>query len=296
MEFKRSCDGGGTWSEPWTLKYSQDMFEEHSGRSAMCEKALLTDENTIVLFYLLCDIRETALWEPYWTPEAARSVDGGLTWEIPVQVGNERGRVYDALYRSGEILALKFCNDATDQWYGTHPEHTYELWSSTDDGLTFTRKSVLPLNTTGKGYGTMEFLSDGALIVYIYNIHDEYNGEYVISRDNGASWMSPAKTRFIKKLRNPQLIRFGNGFLMHGRSGNEGEDAGHLVLYYSPDALHWDEGRYLCLCTAGLGAYSNSIVTGRFTEERALRLYLHASHAYKKNKTNVAAWWVGQIE
>ena len=207
-------------------------------------------------------------------------------------VGAERGRVYDALYRNGEILALKFCNDATDQWYGTKPEHVYELWSSTDDGCSFQYKSVLPFDTQGKGYGTMEHLPNGALIVYLYDIRDESNAEYVVSCDNGATWSIPAWARFAKKLRNPQLVSYGDGFLMHGRSGHEGDEAGHLVLYYSPDGYHWDEGRYLCLRTAGLGAYSNSIVTGTHAPNRSARLYLHSSHAYDKNKTNVAAWWI----
>jgi hypothetical protein len=97
---------------------------------------------------------------------------------------------------------------------------------------------------------------------------------------------------FAKKIRNPQLKAFRNGFVLHGRSGNHGQGAGHLVLYTSHDGIDWDAGRYLCMKTAGDGAYSNSIVVGSPDRPAETRLLIQASHAYMESRTNVKHWWL----
>ncbi len=44
----------------------------------------------------------------------------------------------------------------------------------------------------------MMFLEDGRLIVYNYNLDDEYNLSYVLSEDKGMSW-GQAGTTFVAK-------------------------------------------------------------------------------------------------
>lgn len=93
-----------------------------------------------------------------------------------------------------------------------------------------------------------------------------------------------------KKIRNPQVVGFEHLYFLHGRSGNNGEQAGNFVLYCSEDGIHWDEGRYLKVRTEGLGAYSNNLVIGKGTSHE--KLLIQASHAYKDNQTNVLHWQI----
>jgi hypothetical protein len=83
-------------------------------------------------------------------------------------------------------------------------------------------------------------------------------------------------------------------YLMHGRSGSFGEEVGkgHFVLYSSRDGLAWDDGAYLRKRTAGLGAYSNSIVVGSLNPQKRNRLLIQASHAYEQHMTSVYHWWI----
>ena len=80
-------------------------------------------------------------------------------------------------------------------WFGTLPKHHYRLYFSQDNGSTFSRRSVLPVDL-GRGYGTMAILPDGSLIVYVYNTDDEKNLDYVISQDGGLTW-SVVQTAFM---------------------------------------------------------------------------------------------------
>jgi hypothetical protein len=296
MEYKRSEDGGQTWSKPYVLDYSKKIFEEGEGRSAMSEKAILTSDGTLVLFNLVCDISETALWEPYLIPTYIRSLDGGHTWIEAKTVSEERGRIYDAFYDKNTIFVLKFLNDATINWTGNKEEHVYCLYVSTDNGEIFSKRSELPFNTRGRGYGTMKLLSDNRIIAYIYNHDDEQHLDYVISDDFGHTWSAVNTAYFEKKIRNPQMAAIDDCYFMHGRSGNLGDGSGNLVLYSSVDGINWDNGIYVRMQEAGTGAYSNNLVVGTFDPEKRKRLLIQSSHAYDRSKTNVLHWWLENIQ
>ena len=292
MELKRSRDGGRSWSEPVPLAYSKDAYDRRTGWSIFTEKAVVTDTGTIVLFHLLSDISKDALWEPYLVPTSTRSTDGGETWSAPVEVGPDRGRIYGAAYADGIVYALKFRNDAEDDFCGTTDTHVYTLYASRDDGRSFAPVGDLPFNTRGRGYGTLCCLADGRLIAYVYNKNDEEHLDYVMSGDGGQTWSEPQRARFAKRIRNPQMIRFGGGYFLHGRSGSYGpaDGKGHFVLYFSPDGCTWDEGTYLAMREHGQGAYSNSLVVRSLGSPDRLRI--HASHAYSADSTNIIAWWI----
>ncbi len=60
MAYKRSEDGGETWSDPEVLAYTKNLFDEGQTsnlatrrHSAFGEKAVLTDDGEIVLFFLV---------------------------------------------------------------------------------------------------------------------------------------------------------------------------------------------------------------------------------------------------
>ena len=260
IEYKRSEDGGVTWSEPSVLEYSKRAYESGAGRSVMCEKAVQTDDGTLVLFNLECGnvAEKNWAWAPLGVPTVLRSADEGHTWGSAAPMGDEPGRIWDALYHEGCLFVLELCNDSQIAWHGNLPEHHYALYVSTDQGRTFSRRSVLPFDSQGRGYGAMAILHDGSLIAYVYNIADEKHLDYAISGDGGHTW-SGVQTAFLaKQIRNPQIATFRGGFVLHGRSGNKGEETaiGHFVLYTSRDGVHWDDGRYLSRRNAGWDAYS----------------------------------------
>jgi hypothetical protein len=294
MEFKRSEDFGESWGPSTVLDYSKNAIDAKTGTSIFTEKAIATRSGTIVLFHLICDISEDALWEPYLEPTSTRSVDGGLTWSDPVLVGNGRGRIYDALYAEHKMYCLKFKNNAVDDFCGTTSHHVYELYMSEDEGKSFILVGRLPFDTQGRGYGNLCRLGDGRLIAYVYNKNNEHVLDYSISRDFGKSWTSPEAAFFAKRIRNPQVIRYGDCYFIHGRSGSYGpeEGRGHFVLYFSGDGLHWDKGTILARRQHGQGAYSNSIIVN--SANAGERVRMHASHAYNADSTNTVAWWIDE--
>ena len=289
-EYKRSEDGGKTWGDPETLAYTKTLLA--SKLSAFAEKAVLTDQGDIVVFFLVCDISTDTIWSHFQKPTYVTSSDQGRTWSEPVELGDKRGRVYDARYYDGEIFALNFANDNDINFLGNKQEHVYELYISRDGGRTFAKRSVLPFDTMGRSYGTIGMLDSGKLVAYIYNRNAERESDYVLSDDGGRTWSEPKTAHFAKKIRNPQLVSMEACYFLHGRSGSLGEEKGHLVLYSSRDGLSWDEGVYLRKREAGLGAYSNSIVVGSKDPDAPNRLLIQASHAYELNKTNVLHWWL----
>ena len=295
MSYRRSFDFGRTWSASEDFSWSKDVYDSNNGTSVMCEKAVTCNNGVIVLFSLVCDVSHNALWEPYLYPCFQRSEDHGYHWSSPVFLGLNRGRIYDALYRNGVIYVLIFANSAEESWTGCSKEHVYQLYTSIDNGKSFSLRSVLPIDTHGRGYGTMEFLSGERLLVGVYNINDEEHMDVIISSDLGNTWNQQQSTFLSKRIRNPQLIHFGSGYFLHGRSGNSGTSPGNFVLYYSADGLHWDDGCYLCLRDAGFGEYSNSLIV----HDKILgkdRLLIQSSHAYRDNLTNIHHWWVDTVD
>lgn len=297
MEYKRSDDAGMSWGPAQPLDYSRRAIADRTGWAIFTEKAVVTDSGAVVLFHLLSDISEDALWEPYLVPTTTRSTDGGQSWSPPVEIGSARGRVYGAIYADGVIYALKFDNDAVDDFCGTTDAHVYRLYASRDDGVSFTLVSDLPFDTCGRGYGTMCRRSDGSIVVYVYNKHVEHELDYVVTSDGGKTWSKPARTHMALRIRNPQMVAFGSGYFMHGRSGSYGppETKGHFVIYYSPDGVNWDGGRYLAMREHGQGAYSNSLVVRPTHSGGAPRLRIQASHAYSADSTNIVSWWVDTV-
>lgn len=290
MEFKRSTDGGRTWSAPHRLDYSWKVFLDGL-YTVSCEKAVACADGTIVLFATRNDSRGK-YWGPWVEPQWLVSRDGGESW----CVGGTfpfKGRIFDAAYRDGTIYVLEFCNDGQIMDEGTLPEHQYRLYVSKDAGKSFQERSVLPFDTTQKVYGTMDFLADGALAVYIYDKRDEAHAPYTVSRDGGRTWDAPQTAFLAKRIRNPQFRAFGGYYFLYGRSGQYTPPQ-NFVLYTSLDGLHWDDGLYLCerLPHVGNCYYANSVVVGHFDPAERQRLLIQASDAYEAHRTNVKHWFI----
>ena len=292
IEYKRTIDGGETWSEPIVLDYSYQSFIDGCFNISV-EKAVVTDDGTIVLLCLRN--KKITRWEPYLEPVVLRSTDGGETWSEPIAFSDQRGRIMDALYKDGVIYALEFVNDAEIYWTGNLPEHIYRLYVSTDNGLHFTCRSILPFDTFHRSYGAMDWLPDGKLIVYNYNEEDEFHMDGLISGDLGNTWSSPFKSYCAKRIRNPQICHLNGVYFLHGRSGNNSPELPYnYVLYTSEDAIQWDEGTYLYVSGenqwGNMAYYSNNLVTGRYGGKK--RILIQASIPYFEGCVNVKHWWI----
>lgn len=118
--------------------------------------------------------------------------------------------------------------------------------------------------------------------------------DYVLSADGGRTWSDPKIGHFRKRIRNPQVASLNGCCFMHGRGGSFGDEAGkgRFTLYSSRDGLDWDAGAHLRMRTAGLGAYSDSIVVGSLNPTKRKRLPIQATHACGDHLTDVYRWWL----
>ena len=105
MEYRHSEDGGCSWGEPSALEYSRETYEKGVGHSVMCEKAVRTDDGAIILFNLEC---KGKAWKPLAVPTCLRSADGGLTWESAKSMGDQPGRIWDAMLSDSCIFVWNF--------------------------------------------------------------------------------------------------------------------------------------------------------------------------------------------
>ena len=115
MEYRRSEDSGRTWGEPSALEYSRETYEKGVGHSVMCEKAVRTDDGAIILFNLEC---KGKAWKPLAVPTCLCSADGGLTWEAAKSMGDQPGRIWDAMLSDSCIWggAEPFCSIHLARW------------------------------------------------------------------------------------------------------------------------------------------------------------------------------------
>ena len=290
MKYKRSFDGGETWTDPIDEPNSKKSFDETNGDTTMMiEKIVKTNTGRLVVFYLVCDMTKNGhIWEPFKNPKVAYSDDNGESWTEPKELFGLPGRVYDAEYKDGVIYALLHEGEAC-----SFQNNPYRLIVSEDNGESWTERSVVGFdNSKDCLYGAMIFLEDGTLRVYSYDECDEYNLKYIESKDNGLTWGNNRRSYFEKRIRNPQIAYFGDRFIMHGRSGSMGpaDKAGHFILYTSKDGINWDEGHYMRMREAGSGSYSENVIV--HDKNGNERLLIQTSHAYKGQRTNVILFFI----
>jgi len=286
IECHRSTDGGITWDPAFDLPFAKQAFIDGLFTVSI-EKAIACDDGSIVAFCLRNTPYRELCCEPWLTPMYIRSFDGGKTWTEAKELSPYKGRIYDARYYNGRIYALEFCNDAEENFTGSKPDHVYRIFTSDDNGSTFSELGIVPINGIGRGYGAMIFRPDGSLIVYAYNLNDEFKMDYVASPDKGVNW-APAGTCFVNRgIRNPQVAILDGIFILHGRGAMS---APAFILYTSIDGTSWGEGSLLRPeKPASLCYYSNNIVLGNGRESRLLIQY---SETYRDYCVNVMHMWI----
>ena len=288
VEYKRSNDRGQTWEEAKILDYSYEMFIDGVYKIG-CEKAVVCDDGTIVLF---CLRSIGKYFEPYATPVCLLSHDNGETWSEPIDVSDERGRIYDAIYRDGRVYVLEFCN-STDKGFTCNEEGKfYKIFASDNNGKSFYEYSVLPFKTMGHAYGNMIFRQDGSLVFYGYNVDDEYNLTGLVSEDSGKTWSEPFKIPVAKIARNPQVGYVNGVYILHARS----EHGVNFVFYTSNDAIHWDEGTVVSELLDGKprgGCYYSNNLTLKCADGKERMLVQYSEqYAHGGAKVNIMHAWV----
>jgi len=283
VEYRLSEDGGETYSDIYELPYSKKALYDGIHVISV-EKAVACDDGRIVAICL----RNSAdnLCQPWDTPMTVTSFDGGKTWTEEKELCSYKGRVYDACYYNGVIYVLEFCNDGTGRFVGEKEEHVYRIFTSHNNGDSFEELCVVPMNTLGRGYGSMLFDENGALHVYAYNVNDEVNMDHIISKDLGKTWGEPDVCYLKDGIRNPQVTQIDGVFVAHGRNAA----LSGFVLYSSLDGQNWDEGCYLGHA-AGTCYYSNNIVLK--DENNNNRLLIQYSENYgRESCVNVYHVWM----
>lgn len=283
LEYRVSEDYGETWGETNVLDYSMQSFLNEPF-TVSCEKAVSPSENVIVAF---CIRNENPNgWEPYLSPVAVRSFDAGETWEDPISLCEEKGRIYDAFVYDGEIYVLLLAND---DFLTSKQEHRYLIFKSSDAGETYERISELPGQYLHHAYGTMATAPNGDFLCYIYNADDEYNLDLYVSHDKGISWQEPIKSYCAKRIRNPQIARVHGGYILHGRSGCVDRNLPmDLVLYQSNDGIHWDDGTVVCSTPGMTAYYSNNLVMD--LPDGSQKVLIQSSVPYDKGRVNISHW------
>lgn len=285
MEYRISDDYGRTFGPARVLEYSRRLYEEGK-HTALCEKAVRDPDGRILLFFQVTDATKPICCEPWSEPTVAVSVDRGETFSDGVGTGADPGRIYDAVCDGRDVYFITQANDARKSFLGNASNHVYKVWKGNVGAF---KPTALPIDAMGKGYGALAFGKDGSLIAYVYDSNREECPEYTVSNDRGKTWSAPRRTYLANRIRNPQLRRIGDAWLLAGRNGDRGDG---IVLYTSVDGIHWDRGEMLDRRPpdGGTGYYSNLLPV--FEPGCEPRVLLQYSHVYSTNRVNIAHRWI----
>lgn len=308
--YRRSTDGGKTWSYPVDLEYSKNIWDGAEIFSALVFGLVAAPNGTLIATVVRY---ENHRWLKQLPPVYLLSYDHGQTWTEPREFDksatvDDIAVTYGACFvNEGEVFIV-FNGDARNMSVDSQMPHS--MYVSSDNGESFSKRSVLPFDGANF-YETAAALDNGDIIVYTYPWRghrgetDEFNMEYVISKDMGHTWSEVRRSYFAKAIRNPQMSgKTGDFYFMHGRSGSYGHgrpahdgDPGrqNFVLYSSRDGINWDEGILLMsreVTPGGGDSYSGNTIIGKYDPKTPERLLIQADISYRGPRTNIHHWWV----
>lgn len=308
-EFKRSKDGGKTWSNPIAFEYSKKIWDENKNIIEHVDfnsyytayvTAVVTAPNGNLIAFVSRRLPVLPA-EKQRKPVYLISYDNGYNWSEPKLVDENASFEEVTILHSdagtfiheGKIYAVFIGGGSRD-----YNEGNYTFYMSEDNGESFKRISSDLFRGTSSGkHVSANVLDDGSFIVYSFNPNDEYHLPYVISTDKGYTWSEVKYTYMEKRMRNAQVSdKIGDYYFMTGRSGNSGDDPSCLVLYVSKDGINWDRGRFLNRVQIGLDSYTANEVVGKYNPGASKRLLIQSSIGYKGLSTNVVHWWIENIE
>lgn len=280
-EYRLSSDHGRTWSKPHPLPFSLDAYTKDPERPVWVEEGLVTANGTAIL--VLSRIEGAGRTRNY----IMRSHDRGRSWSEPELFAEELIGYPAAVAVTGSVNYVLF-----DGQSGFH-----ELYASTDDGMTWQKRSTLPLQETA-WYGAMCIMEDGRILAGAYDSSgadgsiEEHYFYYCISQDEGRTWGEQQKAFVDKKIRDPELACLGGRYYLHGRSGHVGEGKGRYVLYQSDDGIHWKEGIIISGDEGHPDGYGHNCIINRFDEQVPNELMILYSITYTPPRTSEYVFFV----
>lgn len=271
VEYRISRDAGKTYGEVQTLPYSWEAFLD-GVFTVSVEKCVACDDGSLVALCLRNGMLQPVCCEPWLSPTYIRSFDQGKTWTEPKELSPRPGRIYDALYKDGEIYVMHCCGEYFLN-QEAEDEH-YRLYKSTDNGESFEEVSIIPFPQARRSYGSMIFDENGRLHAYAYNDIKEREMDHAVSDDNGKTWTLLAPCYLAKSIRNPQVGYVDGVYVLHGRS----EGALGFVFYTSTDGTSWDDGIFFNLWDHPIGQYYSNNIT--LEDEQGKFLLVQYSESY----------------
>lgn len=291
-EYKISSDGGKTWSAPYVFGPSKQVWDNRTNTnsvSLLIWELVTAPDGTVIAFGRTSN--NEIRWGGDAPPVYYLSKDHGRTWSSAQRVDERETSKIDreeaSLVHNQEIYVLYH------EYYASNRK--FRLYVSKDNGHSFEERSTLPFPNK-QWYGTMGVLPDGKLIVYTYNTDDDgARIQYVTSIDQGKTWSYVQETTLAKRIRKPRMTsKLGDYYFMIGRSGHEGPDSRHLVLYSSKDGINWDNGVFLNKGGKDVDSYSANEVIGKYNTAVKKRLLIQSSVCYEQTgaKVNLYNWFV----
>lgn len=278
-EYALSNDKGKTWDKYHPFPYSYEAYMKDSLHQVWIEEGLVTEKGTGILFLTQFE-RDKRTGN-----SIMRSYDNGVTWSDPEPMADKLIGYPAAVAVVGNVNYVLF-DEEMDGEPGYH-----QLYISTDDGKTWSKRSTLPLQKDA-WYGALCVMEDGSLLAGAYVTNDEKHLYYTISNDDGYTWEKQEKAYVDKKIRDPELAYLDGKYYLHGRSGHKGRGKHRFVLYQSENGIHWKKGVIISGDERKVDGYSHNCIINKYNNTTPKEIMVLYSITYNPPRTSEYVFFI----
>jgi hypothetical protein len=221
-EYAVSKDKGKTWARYNKFKYSHAAYQADPKRPVWVEEGLVTQRGTVVLILTRFDNDQRT------GNGVMRSADHGATWTDYARLDGDFVGYPCSVAVAGNTNYLLMDSNGSKGAPGSHV-----LYASTDDGVTWSKRSTLSLDPEA-WYGALCIGADGRLVAGAYVTNDENHFYYCVSTDGGRTWSPQGRAYVDKKVRDPELAYLAGKYYLHGRSKGSGANVSCSISPTTP--------------------------------------------------------------